>query len=89
MQLARDLGFRVFATASKAHHQYLRSLGAAEVFDYHDADVVFEIVASARAAGVAIGLGYDAVTEGNSAELAADVLAASGGKGSQLVLVLE
>jgi NADPH:quinone reductase-like Zn-dependent oxidoreductase len=88
VQLARNLGFKVFATASPAHHQTLKSLGAFEVFDYHDSSVVDKIVAAAKSAGTPITLGFDSVTEGISFKQAADVLAASGGKGEKLVLVL-
>jgi NADPH:quinone reductase-like Zn-dependent oxidoreductase len=89
LQLARNLGFKVFVTASLAHHQTLKSLGAFEVFDYHDSSVVDKIVAAAKSAGTPISLGFDTITEGTTAKQAADVLAASGGKGGKLVLVLE
>jgi len=89
LQLARKLGFKIFVTASPAHHQNLKSLGAFEVFDYRDSSVVDKIVVSAKSAGTPISLGFDAVTEGNTAKQAADVLAASGGKGGKLALVLE
>jgi NADPH:quinone reductase-like Zn-dependent oxidoreductase len=36
LRLARNIGFKVFATASPTHHQTLKFLGAFEVFDYHD-----------------------------------------------------
>jgi len=85
VQLARNLGFRVFATASPAHHQYLRSLGAFEVFDYRDPDVVDKIAASARSAGTPIHLGFDTITEGDTAQRCADIVLACGGE--KLVLV--
>ncbi|TVY38417.1 Dehydrogenase [Lachnellula occidentalis] len=88
LQLAKNLGFKVFVTASPAHHQYLRSLGAFDVFDYHDPAVVGKIAASARSAGTPIKLAFDAVTEGTSARQSADVLTAFGSAGSKLVLVL-
>ena len=89
LQLARNLGFKVFATASPTHYQTLKSLGAFEVFDYNDSSVVDKIVAAAKSAGAPISLGFDTITEGTTAKQAADVLAASGGKGGKLVLVLE
>lgn len=88
LQLAHNLGFKVFATASPAHHQTLKSLGATEVFDYRDADVVEKIVAAAKAVGTPISLGLDAVTEGTTAKQSAEILLASGGKGGKLVLAL-
>lgn len=39
VQLARSLGAEVIGTASAANHDYVRSLGAAAVVDYADADV--------------------------------------------------
>jgi NADPH:quinone reductase-like Zn-dependent oxidoreductase len=38
VQIAAALGARPFGVASPGNHDYLRSLGAAEVFDYHAAD---------------------------------------------------
>ncbi|KUJ17094.1 putative alcohol dehydrogenase [Mollisia scopiformis] len=86
VQLARNLGFKVFATASPAHHQTIKSLGAFEVFDYRDANVVEKIVAAAKAAGTPISLGFDAVTEGKQS---AEILVSSGGKRGKLCLALE
>ena len=88
LQLAKNLGFKVFATASPAHHQTLKSLGAFEVFDYHDSAVVEKIVAAAKSAGTPISLGFDTVTESKSYKQAAYVLGGSGGRGGKLVLVL-
>ena len=88
VQLARDFGFKVFATASPAHHQTLKSLGAFEVFDYHDSSIVDKIVAAAKSAGTPIDLGFDTVTDGKSYKEAAEVPTASSGKKGKLVLVL-
>ncbi|HEX4791336.1 MAG TPA: NADP-dependent oxidoreductase [Actinospica sp.] len=40
VQIAVAMGARAFGVASAGNHGYLRSLGADEVFDYHDADWV-------------------------------------------------
>jgi NADPH:quinone reductase-like Zn-dependent oxidoreductase len=57
VQLARHLGAHVTATASSAKHDWLRSLGAAEVIDYrvtpfeqvaHGIDVVLDLVGMAQ-----------------------------------------
>jgi len=37
VQIAAAMGARVLGAASRANHDYLRGLGASEVFDYHDA----------------------------------------------------
>jgi Zinc-binding dehydrogenase len=88
VQIAKNLGFKVFATASPAHHQTLNSLGAFEVFDYQDSSVVDKIVAAAKYAGTPISLAFDTDTQGKSSKQAANVLAASGSSGGKLVLVL-
>ncbi|KAE8452632.1 hypothetical protein EG329_013891 [Mollisiaceae sp. DMI_Dod_QoI] len=89
IQLARNLGFKIFATASPAHHQYLKSLGVVEVFDYRDPSVVDKIVAAAKIVGTPISLAFDAITEGKTSKQAADILLSSGGNGSKLCLVLD
>ena len=38
VQIAAAIGARILAVASSDNHDYLLSLGASEVFDYHDAD---------------------------------------------------
>ncbi|KAG8628439.1 hypothetical protein KVT40_004312 [Elsinoe batatas] len=44
VQTAKMLGFTVYATASSKHHSYIKDLGADKIYDYHDADVVKQIV---------------------------------------------
>ena len=88
IQLARNLGFTVFATASPIHHDYLKGLGASELFDYRSHTVCEDIVTAASKAGVSISYGFDCVTEGTTAQQSAEILLASGGKGSKLCLVL-
>jgi NADPH:quinone reductase-like Zn-dependent oxidoreductase len=61
IQVAKTLGFSIYVTASEKHAAYLATLGATHVFDYKDPDVVSNIVAAAKADGVQINLGYDAV----------------------------
>lgn len=87
LQLAKNLGFKVFATASPAHHKYVRSLGAFDVFDYRDPAVVDKIAASARSAGTPIKSGLDAISEGTTITQSVGVLSASGGAGGKLGLV--
>ena len=61
IQLARNAGYRVVATASPGNHDYVRSLGAEDAFDYRDPDIVRQLVRALgghRLAGtVAIGAG--------------------------------
>ncbi|KAH6673678.1 putative alcohol dehydrogenase [Halenospora varia] len=88
VQLARNLGFKVFVTASLAHYDYLRSLGAFEVFGYHDSDVVDKIVVSAIIAGTPIKFGFDSIPEANAPKQCANVHAVGGGNNAKLVLTL-
>lgn len=44
IQSAKEMGFHVYATASPVHHAYLKSLGAAYVFDYHSPSVEQDIL---------------------------------------------
>ncbi|MBV4521168.1 zinc-binding dehydrogenase [Pseudomonas sp. SWRI74] len=74
VQLAVQRGFRVWATASTAHHSSLKALGAVGVFDYREADwqqaqeaalgerrlhAVFDTVSGEHAATLASLLGYN------------------------------
>lgn len=61
VQVARELGFRVYATASTKHHEYIKTLGASQVFEYRDDDVVSKIIDAIRDDGVTLQYGYDAV----------------------------
>jgi len=46
IQILAACGYRVITTASPQHHDYLRSLGANEVFNYRDENVVDQIRAA-------------------------------------------
>lgn len=88
VQIGRALGLKVFATASSKNHDYVKSLGATEVFDYHDSDVVSNILAAAKRASITIAKAFDCVSENDSIPLASKVLADSG-KGGDLAIVLQ
>jgi len=88
IQLGRLLGFTVFATASSVHHEYLKSIGASEVFDYHSSSVVDGIVKAAEAVGKPIVYAVDAISEAATLQASVEVLQRSGAKGSKLALVL-
>ncbi|AZS37646.1 Zinc-type alcohol dehydrogenase-like protein [Microbacterium lemovicicum] len=53
IQLARAAGYRVMTTASAHNHDRMRSLGAEAVFDYHDRDVVEQVVTAVAGSAVA------------------------------------
>ncbi|KZT55729.1 GroES-like protein [Calocera cornea HHB12733] len=65
IQLAKASGYTVISTASPKNHAYVKSLGASDVFDYHDSDVVSKIRA---AAGDKLALVYDSISENGSIE---------------------
>lgn len=46
VQIAAAAGARVLGVASHGNHGYLRSLGASEVFDYHDGDWAGQVLAA-------------------------------------------
>ncbi|KAK4222879.1 chaperonin 10-like protein [Podospora fimiseda] len=52
VQTAKIMGFRVYATASEKHHEYIKSLGAEKAFDYKDQDVVRKIIVAVKEDGV-------------------------------------
>jgi NADPH:quinone reductase-like Zn-dependent oxidoreductase len=66
LQIARDMGFTVYATASAKHHAHLKSLGASKLFDYKSENVVQEIITAAKEDGVVVNFGYDAVGQINN-----------------------
>ncbi|PQE31231.1 Zinc-binding alcohol dehydrogenase domain-containing cipB protein [Rutstroemia sp. NJR-2017a WRK4] len=88
IQLAKHLGYTVFATASPQHHQYLKSLGASALFDYRDPDAVSKIVEEAKSSGVKLDIGIDSIAENDTAKLSADILSATGGSSARLALAM-
>ncbi|KAF2101180.1 zinc-binding oxidoreductase-like protein CipB [Rhizodiscina lignyota] len=78
VQTARWMGYTVYATASEKNHEYLKSLGARDVFDYKKKDVVDSIIKTAKADGVRIDYAYD--TAGASAQITEVLKASKGGR---------
>ncbi|KAL8842750.1 MAG: hypothetical protein Q9170_000406 [Blastenia crenularia] len=60
VQAAKLLGFNVYAIASPKHHDHVRSLGAQEVFDYKDAEVVDKTVKVAKQDRINVQPAFDA-----------------------------
>ena len=60
VQVAKLMGFTVYATASEKHHDYLKGLGASRVFDYKNEHVVASIVNAAKEDGLTVQIAYDA-----------------------------
>ncbi|CAG8952523.1 hypothetical protein HYFRA_00009627 [Hymenoscyphus fraxineus] len=87
LQIAKAIGLPVWATAGPKNHDFVKSMGATKVFDYHDLDVVSKILTAAETAGVSITKVFDSISENGSLKLASDVLA-KGGKGGEMTIVL-
>jgi NADPH:quinone reductase-like Zn-dependent oxidoreductase len=66
VQIARIIGLTVYAVASPDHHEKLRSIGAAEVFDYYSTTVIDDIVAAVERAGKLISYASDAISEAHT-----------------------
>lgn len=82
VKLASLSGYKVVSTASPRNFELVKSLGASEVFDYRDPDVVSKIK---KASGDSIKKAVDAISEKESQRIAAEAIAPSGG---EIVLVL-
>jgi len=86
VQIARAIGLKVLATASPSNHAFVKSLGAIEVFDYHDPKVVSNIHDYGKKTGLTVTYVYDSISENGSLKLASDVL--TGVPGSKMNTVL-
>lgn len=77
VQVARSLGYEVYAASSSQHHEYLKSLGASVVVDYTDSSTAVEsIISAAKKQGVTITEAYHAIGD---LKPVLDVVAAFGG----------
>ncbi|KAA6410513.1 MAG: hypothetical protein FRX48_05935 [Lasallia pustulata] len=79
VQIAASLGFTVYAVASAHNHDYVKGLGATEVFDYNQSDITKDIISAAKAAGTEIKYVYDAISANGSSPQCAAVLEEFGG----------
>lgn len=61
VQLGAAAGYEVFAIASMRNHDLLKSIGATECFDYHNTDLVSDIVRRLRGRNI-VGA-YDAISQ--------------------------
>ena len=60
VQVAKMMGFTVYATANERNSALVKGLGASRVFDYRSSDVVKQIVQAAKEDGLTLATGYDA-----------------------------
>jgi len=80
IQLASAAGYTVITTASSAHFEYCKELGAAHVLDYHDSDVVSNLIALLKGKDV-VGA-YDAIGSDETVHQCATILHTLGGGGT-------
>ena len=79
VQLATASGITVFATASPRNFDFVRSLGAAQVFDYSKPDVVNDIIDALK--GTELVGAYDVVGSPATVKKSAEVVKAIRGEG--------
>ncbi|KAJ4353525.1 uncharacterized protein N0V89_005255 [Didymosphaeria variabile] len=77
IQFAKAAGLNVYAIASKKNHEYLRSLGAKLLFDYHSDTVVEDAVAAAEREGKPIAYVADTITSVATLGSVQDILSKS------------
>ncbi|KAI0748384.1 GroES-like protein [Daedaleopsis nitida] len=82
VRLAALSGYKVISTASPRNFDLVKSLGATEVFDYKDPEVVSKIK---KATGDSITKAVDAISEKSSQGITAEALSPKGG---DVILVL-
>jgi len=79
IQLARASGVHVIATASKHNFDFVKSLGASEVFDYNSPSVVDDILSAIKASGKEFAGIYDSISEPASTTPSIEILQKAGG----------
>lgn len=79
VQLAVAAGYDVVATASPSNYDYVKSLGASLVLDYHNPDIVAILVGLLRASGSRLVGAYDAIGLDATVRASAAIVAALGG----------
>ncbi|KAF5670450.1 oxidoreductase [Fusarium denticulatum] len=77
VQIAHALGWTVYATASPKHHEWLKTLGAAEAWDYSDPQVAQKIATALGGSVTKIRGVIDARAEGSSFSSVAEILTAA------------
>lgn len=88
IQLGKALGFTIYTAASPKHRDRLQQLGATEVFDYKDPEVVRRVLDTAKSVGLTIGYAIDATSNKDTLSATASILVESGGPSSKLVSLL-
>ncbi|KAG5789084.1 hypothetical protein H9Q69_011851 [Fusarium xylarioides] len=76
VQIAHALVWTVYVTASPKHHEWLKTLGATDTWDYRDPQVAQKIAQALKASGMKIRGVIDARAEGSSFSSVAEILTA-------------
>jgi NADPH:quinone reductase-like Zn-dependent oxidoreductase len=84
VQFAKLSGYRVLATSSPKNFEYLKEIGAAEVFDYNSPTVVEDIK---KAAGGAVSKAWDCIAKPETATACAKCFGPEGGDYRSLLKV--
>lgn len=79
VQLAVASGYDVVTTASPANYEYVKSLGASLVLDYHNPDIVAILAGLLRASGTKLAGAYDAIGSDATVRASAAVVGLLGG----------
>lgn len=79
VQLAVASGYAVVATASPANYDYVKSLGATLVLDYHNPDIVAILTGLLEASGTRLVGAYDAIGSDGTVRSSAAVVGGLGG----------
>lgn len=79
VQLAVASGYDVVATASPANYDYVKSLGASLVLDYHNPDIVAILIGLLKASGSRLVGAYDAIGLDTTVRASAAIVGALGG----------
>jgi NADPH:quinone reductase-like Zn-dependent oxidoreductase len=77
VQYAKLLGYTVFATSSPHNFEYVKSLGASQVFDYRDPEVTEKI---RNATNGKLKIVFDSISEDGTALTSSKALSSEGGK---------
>ena len=78
-EMAASVGYTVYAVCGANNFDYVKKLGAQEVFDYNDASLVKNITQSLKASSQQIVIGFDAIAEHGSAPKCAEIIGSFGG----------
>jgi NADPH:quinone reductase-like Zn-dependent oxidoreductase len=79
IQLAVASGYAVIATASPANYEYVKSLGASLVLDYHNPDIVPIVIGLLKSSGSELVGAYDAIGSDTTVRQSASIVQALGG----------